>query len=150
MKGGRLGIVILIAAVGIACVAEQPTSPAASAEPVTSTPGPALDQRPAPASRIDGQLINDLYRDLRPTGQQKGTPREIIEEVFRDSIPPDSIRPIYHPEIVPAREASFLRPDELVMGVEIAGESRAYPVRIMRVREMANDELGGVPILVSW
>ena len=40
--------------------------------------------------------------------------------------------------------------NDLVIGVSIAGDSRAYPIRVLRFREMVNDELGGVPILVTW
>ncbi len=40
--------------------------------------------------------------------------------------------------------------DDLVIGVSMGGESRAYPIRPLRFREMVNDELGGTPILVTW
>jgi hypothetical protein len=30
------------------------------------------------------------------------------------------------------------------------GEAKAYPVCVLRFREMVNDSLAGVPILVSW
>ena len=46
--------------------------------------------------------------------------------------------------------AAPLDDDDLVLGVEIGGESRAYPVGTLNGREMVNDEVGGVPILVSW
>ena len=41
-------------------------------------------------------------------------------------------------------------PEDMVMGVSIGEESRAYPIRTLRFREMVDDELGGVPILVTW
>ena len=53
------------------------------------------------------------------------------------------------PKIVSANQADLL-PEELVLGVEINGEARAYPHRLMQFREIANDVVGGVPILVSW
>ncbi len=40
--------------------------------------------------------------------------------------------------------------DELVMGVEIDGQAKAYPVTLLNFREMVNDELAGVPILVTF
>ena len=40
--------------------------------------------------------------------------------------------------------------EDLVIGVSIAGQSRAYPIRTLRYREMVDDELGGLPILVTW
>lgn len=61
----------------------------------------------------------------------------------------DSILPIYDPEFVPAGEANY-SDDELVMGVAIDGEAKAYPVALLNSREMVNDELTGIPILVTW
>jgi hypothetical protein len=69
--------------------------------------------------------------------------------VFVPLLPRDGIRPIYNPEFVEAIE-SPLHADELVMGVAINGEAKAYPVTVLRFREMVNDELGGGPILVTW
>jgi len=40
--------------------------------------------------------------------------------------------------------------DDLVMGVAIEGEAKAYPVSVLRLREMVDDELSGIPILVTW
>ena len=64
-------------------------------------------------------------------------------------LPRDSILPIYEPEFVLAAD-SPLSEDELVIGVSIAGETKAYPISVLRVREMVNDDLAGIPILVSW
>jgi hypothetical protein len=61
----------------------------------------------------------------------------------------DDIRPIYAPEFVPADGAGYTD-DELVMGVVIEGEAKAYPVGLLNRREMVNDELAGIPILVTW
>ncbi len=64
-------------------------------------------------------------------------------------IGPDGIRPIYDPRFVEAADAPLLD-DELVIGVSIEGEAKAYPITVLRVREMVNDELGRLPILVTW
>jgi hypothetical protein len=61
----------------------------------------------------------------------------------------DGIAPIYEPEFVPASESGY-KDDELVLGVAINGEARAYPVGVLNGREMVNDELAGTPILVTW
>ena len=61
----------------------------------------------------------------------------------------DMIAPIYEPEFV-AGGLADLEPGEIVMAVEINGESKAYPVGVLAFREMVNDVVGGVPILVSW
>ena len=61
----------------------------------------------------------------------------------------DDIRPIYDPVFTSARDAG-LESEELVIGVEINGDIRAYPIGPLIRREMVNDVVGGVPILVTW
>ena len=48
-----------------------------------------------------------------------------------------------NPEVSTAAEATWLDDDDVVFGVEVNGEYRAYPRQIMEVREMVNDTLGG-------
>jgi len=64
-------------------------------------------------------------------------------------IPIDGIPPIYDPRFVVAAQAP-LPDDELVIGIALGGEAKAYPVGVLRFREIVNDELAGLPILVSW
>lgn len=71
------------------------------------------------------------------------------EYVIRQLIPTDGIRPIYDPQFTSAEDAEY-DSTELVMGVEINGDARAYPVGFLRSREMVNDVVGGTPILVTW
>ncbi len=48
-----------------------------------------------------------------------------------------------NPEVSTAEEATWLKDDDIVFGIEVNGAYRAYPRRIMEVREMVNDTLGG-------
>jgi len=48
-----------------------------------------------------------------------------------------------NPTVTSAKDATWLKDDAIVFGVEVNGEYRAYPRRIMEVREMVNDTLGG-------
>ena len=48
-----------------------------------------------------------------------------------------------NPEVTSAEDATWLDDDTVIFGIEINGEARAYPRRIMEVREMINDTLGG-------
>ncbi len=48
-----------------------------------------------------------------------------------------------NPEVISASDADWLDNDDIVFGVEVNGEYRAYPRQIMEVREMVNDTLGG-------
>lgn len=40
--------------------------------------------------------------------------------------------------------------EELVIGLTIAEESRAYPVALLSLHEVVNDTVGGQPVLVTW
>lgn len=59
-----------------------------------------------------------------------------------------SIPPLRDAPVVPAREAAWLEAEEPVVGVFLAGEARAYPLRILDWHEVANDVLGGVAVAV--
>jgi hypothetical protein len=74
---------------------------------------------------------------------------EMAEYQWNQLLMRDGIAPIYEPEFVPGDESGY-DDDELVMGVAIDGEAKAYPVGLLRGREMVNDELAGTPILVTW
>jgi hypothetical protein len=52
--------------------------------------------------------------------------------------------------VVPAREAGWLKDGHVVFGVEIGGEARAYPKRILAWHELARDRVGGVPITLVY
>lgn len=42
-----------------------------------------------------------------------------------------------------------LHPKELVLGVFLGGDARAYPVSVLRERSAVNDVFGGIPLLVT-
>lgn len=48
-----------------------------------------------------------------------------------------------NPEVSGAADAGWLDDSDIVFGIEVNGEYRAYPRQIMEVREMVNDTLGG-------
>ena len=54
------------------------------------------------------------------------------------------------PEFVTAQEASYMRPQDLVLGVFLNGEARAYPTDMMWFHHVANDTVGGQPIAVTY
>ncbi len=72
------------------------------------------------------------------------------EEILSGGPPKDGIPALTDPKTVPPAEADYLRPDDKVIGVQIQGEARAYPLRILMWHENANDVLGGRPIAVTY
>lgn len=62
-------------------------------------------------------------------------------------------RPIIDAPMMTAAEAQRkLRPGELVVGVEVDGHARAYPINMLTgpSREIINDTLGGRNIAATW
>lgn len=55
----------------------------------------------------------------------------------------DCIPAADNPDVISASEATWLKDDDIVFGITVNEESRAYPRQIMEVREMVNDTLGG-------
>lgn len=62
----------------------------------------------------------------------------------------DCIPSIDDPKFQSADQADWLTEEDLVIGVEINGDVRAYPLRILNVHEIVNDEVGGRPIAVTY
>ena len=58
--------------------------------------------------------------------------------------------PLDNPSFLAALEAGYLGDEELVLGVEWAGEIRAYPVRMLRFHHIVNDTVEGEPLLVTY
>ena len=61
------------------------------------------------------------------------------------------MRAITEPVIVGAK-ASTISPNELVLGVFLHGQARAYRIYELTgpQREVINDRLGGIPIAATW
>jgi hypothetical protein len=74
---------------------------------------------------------------------------EPVPDDFRQLLPRDAILPIYNPTFKTAAESDW-SDDVLVIGIELDGEAKAYPVSFLNRREMVIDWIGGTPILVSW
>jgi len=74
---------------------------------------------------------------------------EELPDGYRRSLSRDAIRPIYDPTFVSASRAGW-EDDTLIVGLEINGDARAYPVSYMNRREIVNDHVGGTPVLVTW
>lgn len=72
------------------------------------------------------------------------------EEILSGGPPKDGIPAIMNPVFVKPDQAAFLKPDDKIIGVKSAGESRAYPIKILNWHEVVNDTIGKMPIAVSF
>ena len=73
-----------------------------------------------------------------------------IEEIAWGGVVKDGIPSLDNPAMIAAGDADYMRDDDLVFGVAINGDLRAYPLRIMGWHEMFNDVIGGVPVALAY
>lgn len=71
-------------------------------------------------------------------------------EVFSGGPPRDGIPSIDKPKFDSVAAASWLEDEDLVVGVSIGGEARAYPIRILVWHEIVNDTVGGESVAVTY
>ncbi|MEE8331236.1 MAG: DUF3179 domain-containing protein [Acidimicrobiia bacterium] len=89
--------------------------------------------------------LEDVYLDTFGSGALPLSESNLeIREALIDAIPPLD-RPVYES----AAEAFWLADDDLVLGY-LGDRAYAYPIRILNFHEIVNDEIDGVPVLVSY
>ncbi len=92
-----------------------------------------------------------LHRFIDPRfekyfSQRQGETTIRMDEVIWGGVKQDGIPPLRDPAMVSAEDASYLNDDNVVFGIEINGDSRAYPKRILAWHEMFTDTVGGVKV----
>lgn len=73
-----------------------------------------------------------------------------VNEIRSGGPPKDGIPAISQPKFLPTSRASYLRPDDRVIGVALGQEARAYPLRILNYHEIVNDRLGETPLAITY
>ena len=73
------------------------------------------------------------------------------QEILWGGVRVDGIPPLESPKFVaPKDAAAWISVSDQVLGVEINGDARAYPRRIVDWHEMVNDTVGGVPVSLAY
>ncbi len=145
----------LLGGVGVASLALLIAGCGRVAQPTSSPVNSATDTQTEQASPVKASAANATALtavERRPVTLPLPKPeRQLTDEGYswRQLLSRDSIAPIYDPTFVSAEEAPY-DDNELVIGVEINGQAKAYAIGPLNGREMVNDTLGGVPILVTW
>ncbi|MBK9123006.1 MAG: DUF3179 domain-containing protein [Chloroflexi bacterium] len=74
-----------------------------------------------------------------------------LSEIISGGPPPDGIPPIDNPQFETIEQASsWLEDRSPVIALEVDGDARAYPLAILTWHEIVNDEVGGVPVAVTF
>ena len=75
---------------------------------------------------------------------------ELPRHLRSGGVPRDGIPAMTNPQVVAPQEAHYLSDSDLVLGVVINGEARAYPHNLGWKHEIVNDQLGGQYICVTF
>ena len=155
-----LGVILFLAAT--ACAGSDPGEPPAAAtrppptEAATSTAATASSTAQAEATQPSA-TDTPTPRATPTQPPASATPTEEpdgegdISSQIVTLLPPDAIPAIDNPRFISAEEADEqLRPVDLVIGISIDGEHRAYGAAFLSGHEIVNDMLGGRAIAVTW
>lgn len=132
-------VMVVMAVLGTGCgsVVAEPTAPPTTAVP---SPAPVATSDRGPIRFTTTGWRTDFTRHSVPLGEiQSGGPP-------RDGIPPVD-RPSF--EAVAGAD-SWLTPQEPVIQLAVGSETRAYPLQILIWHEIVNDQVGGVPVAVTF
>jgi hypothetical protein len=91
--------------------------------------------------------VDKRMSEFFPAG---GEERIRLDEIDWGGVRVNGIPPLDHPKHVPAEEADYLEDKHIVFGIEVGGEARAYPKRILAWHELANDRLGGRELTIVY
>jgi hypothetical protein len=124
--------------------ADQPTgTPTGPATPVPVSPTSAVPtvvpsvRPPAGAAR---EFSTDFSRHAVP-----------YDEILSGGPPKDGIPAIDTPQYVSIAEAdAWLRPNEPIVLVQVGDDARAFPIQILMWHEIANADVGGLPLAVTF
>ena len=99
--------------------------------------------------RCTGLLTEEVTVTF-PATDPSGTPAERDLEIVT-LLPKDAIPAIFEPEIISAEDAKRQLSDtDLVIGVSIDGQHRAYGVAFLSGHEIVDDTRGGRAIAATW
>lgn len=93
------------------------------------------------------QMVISEHEIMTTKGQKHLIP---LDKIKSGGPPPDGIPSIDNPKFVKADDAKFVLNSDVVIGLEINGDVRAYPLFILVWHEIVNDYVGGTPVAVTY
>ena len=132
---------------GVAENGDGDAKPTGSAEPGV-TPTPAI----APSSKRAALLTDKPHRRMTFGWETDFSKHSVpYTEILSGGPGRDGIPPIDKPKFADVADPpEYMKGDEPVVSLEINGEARAYPLAILIWHEIVNDEVGGVPVTVTY
>jgi len=72
------------------------------------------------------------------------------ENIYHGGPGRDGIPSIDKPKFISASTASFLKDNDRILGLQVDGEVRAYPIKILNYHEIVNDTVAGQAVVISY
>ena len=88
--------------------------------------------------------IDNRFRKYFTNRQESSSIR--FDEIRWGGVRQDGIPPLRNPKMIAAKNARYLDDNNIVFGIEVNGDARAYPKRILAWHEMFVDDVGGIPV----
>ncbi len=82
--------------------------------------------------------------------ETKGVKHLVDLNKIKSSVPKDGIPSIDNPKFVSADKADFILDHELIIGVNLNGVIKAYPLFILNWHEIVNDFFGETPVAITY
>ncbi len=132
-------------------IAAQPTSQALAAAPATASsmmPGATPSASPTMASTKRSDEIRFSMSGWKTDFTKHSVP---LSEISSGGPPRDGIPPIDQPSFETLDQANrWLKAREPVIHFAIGNDVRAYPLQILTWHEIVNDEVGDVPVAITF
>ncbi len=140
---------------------EEPSPVAApTATPIAEIPAETEAFEPSPTEPVSGdtdptppELIGQPPPSRAASEFSTDFSRHTIsyDDVLSGGPPKDGIPALDNPTFVSVGEAdSWLRPEEPVIAFQVGDDARAYPLQILTWHEIVNDEVGGLPVVITF
>ena len=144
--------IAIVAIVGIMSVdsefSENQTvlqSPDSSSIPDAMQPSVQMEDK------VSAEVVQPLrsveYEILVTNGEKHIVP---LDKIKSGGPPPDGIPSIDDPKFTEAKNENHVSDSDIVIGLEINGEAKAYPLSILVWHEIVNDNVGGTPVAVTY
>jgi Protein of unknown function (DUF3179) len=105
-------------------------------------------------SEISGDSNNNDENDgtvLAAVSTQDKNSIVPLDQIVSGGPPPDGIPSIDNPKFISIQEAEeFLKGSDLIVGLNINGDTRVYPLQILVWHEIVNDIVGNTPVAVTY
>jgi len=116
-----------------------------------SGPTSTGDSFPIPDRDAPNSATDPINKDPNEGGNFLNQVSEVVQRIQRN-LSADQIPALTDPVFVDVNssDANYIKEDDLVLGLFIGGEAKAYPHNIGWLHEITNDTIGGKAVVVSF